>query len=161
MITSDASKDAKKDKPNSNEDEASNKYGAQTELSFLTTYVQVQTTWAVLILAFLAGLVSFLAVIRPWQGVWSIAPIVLYALLLFGLGYSAHRFLIATAYVKQEVERFGKRYSLPFKWKTAFYDSRQFKHSMDNVEINEQTEITVLAVTFILFALTLIPGLLR
>jgi hypothetical protein len=85
-------------------------YDAQTDLAFISIYVQVQTTWAVLILAFLAGLLALLATVQPRIGLTSIPVIILYQVLLGALWYSARRFFVATSVVKRAKDAFAQNH---------------------------------------------------
>jgi hypothetical protein len=102
-------------------------YDAQTDLAFISVYVQVQTTWAVLILAFLAGLLALLATVQPRIGLTSIPVIILYQVLLGALWYSARRFFVATSVVKRAKDAFAQNHPVPLEWTSSFYERFAFK----------------------------------
>jgi hypothetical protein len=130
-------------------------------LAFISNYAQTQTTWAVLILAFLAGLLAELSLNDPINSVPTLldqlAPILLYELLLFGLYYSIDRFLIATSVTKKAITLFGKKHVHPFPWQHSKLQDWMFKNDDDT--IIESRKNRFFAVMFIIFEIVLLSRL--
>lgn len=127
----------------------------EVALAFVTIYVQVQTTWAVLILAFLAGLLAELGVLRLTNLAlpFLVAPIILYQLLLAGLCISTDRFLTATSVVERGKKLFREKHGEPIGWKLwEIFESWLFK----NGDIRRMVELVLIVLAIILFELTLL-----
>ncbi|MDG6924352.1 MAG: hypothetical protein JRN67_13805 [Nitrososphaerota archaeon] len=124
----------------------------QTALGFIAVYVQVQTTWAVLILAFLAGLLAELSALDRIRLSFSfgIDLLVLYELLLAGLCYTIDRFLVATSVVNKGKALFKEKHGEPIGWKSWRIESWLFR----NGEIITY-EVILIFVAVVLFELAL------
>lgn len=106
-----------------------------------------QTTWAVLILAFLAGLLAELPIFNIVTDWLLIAPIGLYTFLFVGLCTSIHGFLIASARVHYSGTLYEAKFDVPNPGHGVPLLLRFFKGK----ELNKNLERFVFVIMAILF----------